>query len=144
MISLTLPFISREKYEILKPYSFRTYHRFNSNFTMAIFIRSSISYLAISHDKQSYFILHEYLFNSFYLTQIGKVCTFTPPIWSTISNPICKQHFLLRICCTNVPSTLKFLIISNGLPLNFTMDGSILLLFFQKFNYTVQNHRHFT
>ena len=83
IIFLTLPFIPKEKYQILKPYSIPAYHRFDSNFTMAIFIKFSISYLAISHDKQSYFILDEYLFNSCHLTPIGKVCTFTPSIWST-------------------------------------------------------------
>ena len=78
----------------MKPYSIPTYHRFDSNLTMAIFIKSSISYLAISHDKLSYFILDEYLFNSCHLTQIGKVCTFTPPIWSTVNNPICETTLL--------------------------------------------------
>ena len=94
IISLTLPLISKKKYQILKPYFIPAYHRFDSNLTMAIFIKSSISYLAISHDKQSYFILDECLFSLCHLTQIGKVCTFTPPIWSTVNNPICETTLL--------------------------------------------------
>ena len=112
IISLTLPFISEEKYQILKPYSIPVYHKFDSNFTMAIFIKSSISYLAISHDKQSYFLLDEYLFNSCHLTQIGKVCTFTPPTWSTINNPICETTLLTENMLYQCPFYLK---ISNNI-----------------------------
>ena len=112
MISLTLSFISREKYQILKPYSIPNYQRFNSNFTMAIFIKSSIYYLTISHDKQSYFTLDEYLFNSCHLTQIGKVCTFTRPIWSTINNPICETTLLTENMLYQCPFCLK---ISNNI-----------------------------
>ena len=112
IISLTLPFISKERYQILKPYSIPTYHRFNSNLTMAIFIKSSISYFAISHDKQSYFILDEYLFNSCHLTQIGKICTFTPSIYSTVNNPICGKTLLTKNMLYQCPFYLK---ISNNI-----------------------------
>ena len=107
IISLTLPFISKEKYQILKPYSILTYYRFNSNFTIAIFIKSSIAYLSIPHDKQAYFILDGYLYNSCHLTQIGKVCTFTPPIWSTINHPFYETTLLTENMLYQCPFYLK-------------------------------------
>ena len=94
VISLSLPFISEKKYQIFKPYSIPIYHTFNSDLTTSIFIKSKISYLALSNDKQTYFTFDDYLYDTCHSTQIGKICTFTPPEWSTLNNQICETALL--------------------------------------------------
>ena len=83
---------------------------------MAVLIESKITYLALSHNQQTYFTFDHHFINLCHSTQIGKLCNFTPFIWSTNKNPICETTHLMENKPYQCPFYLK---ISNNIQWTF-------------------------
>ena len=63
---MTIPIPSSEEFQVFKTHSTPIYFDFNTDYITPIFIKSQISYIAISSNNESYFTTNENFLASYH------------------------------------------------------------------------------
>ena len=96
IFTMTITIPSSKEFQVFKTHSTPIYLDFNTDYITPIFIKSQISYIAISPNNESYFTKNENFLASCHQNGLQNFCHLPHSIYSTQNNPICESSMFIK------------------------------------------------